>query len=206
MGTVTLSSTAEGAASPFGIYSTTLTIPYSSTQIVAFRCDTAHIGLYDTYPSGSDIVYEIVSDANDSTNSALTYYVFDQVSPTPASIGYGLEVYNGSGNVLFSSMQGIPINVRDTATISASTSSPTTWTEDSGRNYAMVFSGRVATCGSPYTEAGPHCTTRTYVNETFWVFKNLGGAVQGMSTVIQRGAGEAYLCATTALVIDVTNL
>ena len=60
---------------------------------------TSYIGTQLVSISGSTWTYRIVA----ATAVTFTYYIFDQVASS-TSPGYGLEVYNSSGTIVFSSM------------------------------------------------------------------------------------------------------
>jgi hypothetical protein len=118
--------------------------------MVAISC-TDYVGTQLVSISGSTWTYRIVA----ATAVTFTYYIFDQVLSS-TSPGYGLEVYNSSGSIIFSSMSK---NLNMKAYIGAFTyytpsgnaayyGSSTTMT--SGATYAVVH----GPCGNQYMSIG----------------------------------------------------
>lgn len=68
-----------------------------TTPMVAFRCLNTTIALQYITKSGSTFTYHYISSNPDT----ITYYIFDR-PPTTAS-NFGLSIWDGSGNLVFSS-------------------------------------------------------------------------------------------------------
>jgi hypothetical protein len=178
------------------VYSTSLTLTGTPTQISAFRCDTAHIALYNVTYNYSNNTYLFTIYA-DQPNATFYVYNFDIVPYS--SSGQGLQVFNGSGQTVFSSGYS-PIIIRDVIEPSGAFTND----YDSGRNYAALFSYRVGSCVT-YSTNATHPNLDS-VQETIILIRNLGGAISGTTSSGIVLSETTWGLASTIMVVDVTNL
>lgn len=93
-------------ASSSAWYPTVYNAQYPLMAIRPTNLSAAVVGVEQT---GSTFQWSIESQPsprNNGSNWTLDYYIFDKPAPSPSTSGWGLELYNGSGQVTYSSKNG----------------------------------------------------------------------------------------------------
>lgn len=192
----------------------TITVPNGQTPFVVLRSDSvnnlAGFGVLNYYTSGTDTIIRVAgfnSYIGQTTDWYMKYWVFDK--PLVSSTGVGLEVYDASGALKYTSVKRqIPIVGIASTQVGTTTSFPT------GKTYAVNVP-LVRSDATEMNSSGITGITDCYASGGFVS----GGAVSiysahigygevdrnaGTGPTISFGGSDGNMDSGSAIVVDVT--
>ncbi|WP_313392020.1 hypothetical protein [Sphingobium yanoikuyae] len=142
------------------------------------------------------------SPRNNGSNWSIDWYIFDKPNPTPSYSGWGLELYNGSGQVTYSSKQG-PMNIAGVGH----------GTYDGGRTYAFHQNRMAVERGEEIYDLVEGTDSRGNPNGN-WETRFMGyekipsgwEVIGNQVAQVHQNGGNYWIYPPSLLIVDVTNL
>lgn len=142
-----------------------------------------------------------ISNMQSTVQTTLKYWLFKKYSSlSPATSGYGIEVYDSLGNVAFSSQYPKLMRSYSTIPITSLSTTPQNYSLPSNRRFAFLAYGTVYTTQVAPTKAAPDV-------KMFPVMRTYSGGVSTRSSNIRGGrlTSNTDVFNGGLIAIDVTN-